>query len=304
MEAELPTDATAEPTSAIDDEFVYLPHGKALRFDELSPITGRSRARLVVLAGLPETGKTTLIAALFHCFLKGPFAGYSFCESQTLLAFDERCHDARIASKREKATTPRTGLRITDLILHLKVCSETKEGPTDVLLLDMSGEDQDAMRDSVDECQNFPGLRRADHFVLLLDGEKLGDLTQRQKAKNDAFVLLRSCCDSGLLRPQSFIDIIVTKWDIVQESSAYEQIESFVHDVEREAHDRFQSKCAKFRFCRIAASPTTQALPFGWGLEAIFASWVEDIPERFHVSQELKVGPTTTEIDRFRLVVN
>ncbi|HZZ26779.1 MAG TPA: hypothetical protein VFE46_02130 [Pirellulales bacterium] len=290
--------------SVVEEGIVRLSHGRALSFEDSYPITAASRARLILLAGLPKSGKTTLIASLFHGFQKGPFAGYAFSGSETLLGFDERCHDARISSRRSIATTERTKTGTTDLLLHLKVTGVSDGQTTDILFVDMSGEHHDAIRDSVEECRNLAGLRRADHFVLLLDGEKLADTSQRQKAKTDAFVLLRSCLDSDELRSSSLVDIVITKWDLALGSGGTDEVETFAKEIEAEGSTRFSNRCARLRFMRIAARPTSEALPFGWGLVDLFAGWVRDIPEAFHSPAAVTVGLTSTEFDRFRIAIS
>ncbi len=258
--------------------------GRPITADEASAVTACSRSRLIVLAGMPRSGKTTLIASVFHCFQRGPFAGYSFAGSMTLLGFDERCHDARVRSRRSEPTTERTKTGTTESLLHLQVKLPTGDDIKDVLFVDISGEHYEAMRDSVEECRSIPYLRRADHFVLLIDGERLADVNQRQAAKTNARLILRSCFDSGELKRGTLVDVLISKWDEAQQAT---DSASFALALENEFQQQFASRCARFRVARIAARPSSDALPLGWNMESVFAGWVEDVPEAHYAGLPL-----------------
>lgn len=290
-------DAEEQPTGS-GERIVHLPSAKAMTYEEAYSITAASRTRLIVLAGAPRSGKTTLLAALFHAFQRGHFGEYWFCECATLLGFDERCHDARIGSLRERQETERTKAGTQNLLLHLQV-RKCETGPvTDLLFLDMSGEDFEDARDSVEECAKLRFLRRADHFVLLVDGEKLADLSRRQKAKTDALTLLRSCFDSQQLNQQSLVDVLISKWDLAVANSVLEAVTSFADLLADQVKERFDSRCKRLRIARIAARPE-HGFPLGYGLDGLFPEWITDIPQAFQVLAPVRAPQVFTEFDRF-----
>lgn len=290
------TDAPTEETEALPELVERLCPGRPITAREAGPITAGSRSRLIVLAGTPLSGKTTLIASLFHCFQRGTFAEYLFAGSWTLLGFDERCHDARIRSLRPKPTTERTKTGTIESLLHLQVMHVERLQIRDLLFVDISGEHFDAIRDSVNECRNVPFLRRADHFVLLIDGERLADVSQRQTAKANARLILRSCFDSGELKPSALVDVLISKWDEAQLAS---DADAFTTALESEFQEQFESRCRRLRVVRVAARPASTALPLGWNMEDVFRGWVEDLPESYFEAPELRVSTTYSEFDRF-----
>src|SRR5438046_759504 len=85
--------------------FVDLPSGEALTEAQASEVTRHGVTRVVVLAGPSGSGKTTVLTSLFEAFLEAPFGNFLFAGSRTLLGFERRCHDARVASGR---TDPHT----------------------------------------------------------------------------------------------------------------------------------------------------------------------------------------------------
>ena len=80
----------SEDTSNEVDELMDIHHGEALTCTECTAITFENRTQIVLIAGPAKSGKTTLIASLFHLFQRGPFLDYRFAGSQTLRGFDMR----------------------------------------------------------------------------------------------------------------------------------------------------------------------------------------------------------------------
>jgi len=101
-------DLTAELDDEPVDSFIDLPRGQALTTSEASQISSAKRSQLIVIAGEVKSGKTTLLTSLFHCFQKGPFSGYMFAGSKTLVGFDLRCFYARTACEKDRMDTART----------------------------------------------------------------------------------------------------------------------------------------------------------------------------------------------------
>lgn len=290
--------AEAQPTGS-GERVIHLPSANAMTYEEAYSITAASRTRLIVLAGAPRSGKTTLVAALFHVFQRGRFGEYWFSKCATLLGFDERCHDARICSLREQQDTERTKAGTQQLLLHLQVCKRETGAVTDLLFLDMSGEDFEDARDSVEECAKLRFLRRADHFVLLVDGKHLADLSKRQKAKADALTLLRSCFDSQQLNKYALVDVLISKWDLaVANKEQVETVTTFADLLATQVKERFGSRCGRLRIARIAARPDND-FPLGYGLDEVFPEWITDIPQALQVRTLVRSPRLFTEFDRF-----
>ena len=255
---------------------VELPLGEALTLVESLPITRAQRAQLVVIAGAVGSGKTTLIAVLFHLFQRGEFEGYFFAGSETLVGFDQRCYLARTASGRPKADTARTRPGEERQLLHLRVRRHDLATPAcDILLSDLSGEDYREAKNSVEECRRLPLLGRADHFVLLINAHQLTQLDCRQKTRNEATSLLRTCLDAGQLGKFSYVDVLLSRWDLVNQGDP--ETMSFITELEKLLEQQFAHRVNRLRYARIAARPHPgSSYSLGYGLDVVFPSWVED----------------------------
>jgi hypothetical protein len=127
-------------------ELVDLPRGEGYRLDSggANEITTRAPTNVILFAGTAESGKTTLLATLYLLFQKGPFASFSFAGSRTLVGFEQRVHNARLASNLSKPRTERS--KVSEL-LHLRVRKEDRSIPAQELLLcDLWGEDTETRR--------------------------------------------------------------------------------------------------------------------------------------------------------------
>lgn len=262
-----------------DQGMIDLHTGNELSLEDASIITIASPTRIILLAGDPESGKTTLLASIYQLFEKGPFAGYIFAGSLTLPGFERRCHLSRIESGGSGSDTERTKHSEGQKVLHLRVRKENLTEPIqDLLISDFSGEYFDSAKNSSQECRKLSIIKRADHFVLLLDGKKLINEELQHKVKTDGFTLLRSCVDSGMLGMESHVDILFTKWDLVEASSRKDEVVFFTSQIEATFKDRFKSRIKLLRFFRISARPIAESkLSFGYNLNEVFSEWVKVI---------------------------
>lgn len=283
-----------------DDE-EELPLGEALTEKEAFEITSSVRTQLLVIAGPVGSGKTTLVASLFHCFQRGPFGGYCFAGSNTLIGFDKRCHEARIASGRSSMDTVRTPPSVDRRFLHLRVrFNKLTESSKDILISDLSGEDYRDVKDSIDECRKLFLVTAADHFILLVDGANLILPDKRQATKNEACMLLRCCLDAGQLGPFSLVDVLFTKWDLVATAENVNDQIGFVNHVQSSIEDRFASHLGRLRFFRVAARPEKGDFKLGEGLDQPFSSWIEDSPRKlFPNVYRLREPDDLPEFDRY-----
>jgi hypothetical protein len=277
-------------------DFLDLPSGKGLSLEDAKEITRSRFTRVVLFAGTVKSGKTTLLASLYLLFQRGAFADYLFAGSRTLVGFETRTYLARTASKRETPTTPRT---VVSEHLHLLVRKKDLSEPAqDLLLCDLSGEDFREAKDSSDACRRMGLIRRADIFVLLIDGEKLTVPETRRRAKNDPSTLLRNCLDNSMLSESSTVDVMFTKWDIMESRDDKDAIVTFVQSIEEEFTRQFSPRLRRLRISRVAAQPFEAQLPPGYGLTDVFPYWVK--PEhQFRIERTRLAVQPTSEYDRF-----
>jgi len=152
-----------------------LPTGRELTAEDTYPLTATEKSRFFVIIGATGSGKTTLVTAIYHTFLKGNSKErYLFAGSKTLAAFESRSYYVRTASMRTNVEMRRTPRGSIDSILHLRL-KECRTGSINNLLFsDFSGEDYSAVSANVVAAkEDFQIVKAARQIVVLLDGEKM-----------------------------------------------------------------------------------------------------------------------------------
>jgi len=278
---------SAAPVAAVPD-LIDLPTGKELDESGALKLEVARPVRLVVVAGPVGCGKTTLLTSLYELFQWGLVSGYSFAGSHTLPAFERRCYLSRTASERSEPDTERTPFGEVRY-LHLRISPEDLSREIDFLFTDVSGETFERARDSTLECQQLTFLRQADHFLLLLDSEKLIVKERRWEVAHDSMTLLRSCLDSGMLSANCLVNVLWTKFDYFQAASGPDHAR-FLEQLEGELKTEFGSRVGRLSFSRVAARPTeVDSLKFGHGLPELLSYWSSVSPRE----RSMKLLPPT-----------
>jgi Double-GTPase 2 len=260
--------------------WLELPDGGDLGLAAAESMVRAAVTRVVVLAGPADSGKTMLLTTLYECFQRGPFAGYVFAGCRSFLGFERRCHLSRIESGRVTPETARTAATTESRWLHLRVRPASLDGPgRDLLLTELPGDLVRLAKDSTDECRRLTLSRRADHFVILLDGARLGQRQHRFTTANDAALLVRSCLDAEMLGRFSFVDLVFTKWDLATAGASAEEMEQFVAAFTERTRLHCGGRLGRLRFLQVAARPGPGSpLAFAHGLAELFSAWVQDSP--------------------------
>lgn len=278
------TDVEGQPVDDISEdqtntpEMVSLPGVDEFTFETASLVTCAALTRLIVIAGEADSGKTTLLASLSDSFQKGSLAGYLFNESRTLIGFEKRCHKARLASGGIRPDTDRTPPSEEHKLLHLSVQGIESGRTQDLLFTDISGETFRLAKDYIEDCQKLKLLWRADRFVLLIDGEKLASPTRREEAYQGGALILRRCLETQMLDDQSFVDVLFTKYDLIQSAENIAQTKEFLLRIESRLRERYENKVKRLRFFKVAARPEDPDFSGQNQLDKAFSSWVEDTP--------------------------
>jgi hypothetical protein len=296
--------ATEPPEKAVaSDELVNLPLGQPLGEVDASGVLRTSGAPIVVLVGAPKCGKTTLLASLHDSFQRAPFAGYLGSGSRTLIGFEERCFDSRAASGGDKPVTVRTRHEEGILFYHMKLRKEDLRSPIRHLLFaDMSGEHYEDALDSATALRALTIIRRADHFVHLVDGGRLASKDWSALTRANALMLMRRCFEEEMLDPDAKVDILMTKWDLVLDRIGEEKAAEILQSVEQ-ALGVFEKGVGRLRVVPVAARPHYKsALQPAHGLANLLQSWTEE-PPRKSTPQERRLPLTKLRIpfDEFAL---
>ncbi len=155
-----------------------------------------------------------------------------------------------------------------DTLLHLRVRKQDLSCPSqDLLFTDLGGERFRLARDSTEECRRLEFLLRADHFVLLIDGEKLARVDDRQQACVSSRSLLRSCLDAEMLGAHSYVDVLFTKWDLVKPKLQEHDLDEFLEGIRAQFKRNFGARISRLRFFSVAARPEDPDIPFAYNLE-------------------------------------
>jgi hypothetical protein len=284
------TPTPTAPTST--SEIIDLPRGKELS-ESLAVALARSRpVRWVVVAGPVGAGKTTLVTSLYELFQWNRVPEYMFAGSETLPAFEERCYLARTASENAEPDTGRTIYDPIPTYLHLKIAAlKPHQHFTELLFTDVSGEMFEHARDSTAACKELTFLRRARHFLLLLDSKRSLVLDKRWAMVEEAKTLLQSCLDSEMLAHDCAVRILWSRFDYFVQAGDTTEHREFRKDVVTEFQAAFGHRIKDFEFGEIAARPTkAPKLGFGKGVVNLFEEWVTDNPEATEMDLLPKVG--------------
>lgn len=312
---------TMSSTASTSSSMVLLRTGAALSLEEASMVMGSSFTRLIIIAGDSDSGKSTLITCLHEKFSRGEYAGYLFAGSRTLPAFEELCHESRMISERNEPDTARTPRSKGMRFLHLLVREPSLVRPSrQILISNISGEVFEDAKDFEGDARALDFVRRADHFVLLLNGARLADIGSRNTVVTNARMFLRRLLQAQLLGSNSLVDILISKWDLLASSAtkqapndvdstaklieATEQpsadssaeeasVDAFLQQVETQFERNFSAQLSRLRFVRVAARPQLKdSMVEGYGLEELFGSWVEEaapLPIRPQATEDLSL---------------
>jgi len=301
------TNAPEEPTadlrgdplddsSVSDDDFVELPAGTPLTPEALNEFLRTKPIRLVSIAGDRESGKTTLICAIYEDFLKGRYEDLLFGGSRTLVGFEERSHESRTASGRVLPDTAHTshgeGLRF----FHLGIAPAAEDsGPQlELMMSDRAGETYAAARDKPPLSRDLIELVKADRVAILLDGKRVVAPETRGSATQGVRKLLRALIDGGALTKHSNVQVILTKEDLVLKADKAAEIQQRIADFFDLLKRDFEDALGSLTFWRVAArDPDGES---DSGLAPLLRNWLTPTPT--HVPRTPLSGPRSGEFDR------
>lgn len=261
-------DAALESTTASrgGDNSGSRPSG--LNLAAANKLAAKSRPTVLILTGDVETGKTSIYAALYERFGRGPFAGRLFGGSLTIPGFERRCHTWRTVSGAHVPSMPHTPLTELDW-LHLRVRdAECKRPLQDLLFADYNGEIYADLASGVDTEVDRSFLRRGDHVGVVLDGGKLSTATEREAALLRAGYLVTALSKPGVLVDPQALFIVISKFDLVATAG----------DSERQAAEESAARVGEQikektgyepPVLRVAARSETDIFPLGHGLNEL-----------------------------------
>jgi len=247
--------------------------GLPLEIAEAQELSRRGRAIVVVLAGMTESGKTSLLARLHQQFQGGPVGGYDFAESRTLPRFEELNWLATLESGVGAPTMKHSSRLEDNSLLHFAVRRRDSCAPEtiDLLLNDISGETFPDAIAAESVCEQLVCLPRADHLGLVVDGAALADRSRRHdhcaKAKN----FVERVLQTQQIGKSTVLHLVITKLDELRRGDHAVENEQAATDLEAEFVSRFTPKVAKIHCWRVAARPRDGSMPTVTTIADLFA---------------------------------
>lgn len=256
-----------ESQDSVRPVFESLPGIAPLEVAEARAFARRGPCTVVVLAGMRESGKTSLIARLHQLFQAGPVGGLDFAGSRSLPFFEERNWLASVQSGVTEPTMERTSSQFDNSFIHLTVREADHGARIEVFLNDISGETFKTAVAAQSTCESLIGLARADHLVVLVDGHALAQPTMRHYHIEQVRDFLQRVLQNGQCGKRTALHIVISKLDeLVGHAAVADKIEAVFATLLRPA-------VASLNFWRIAARPTDGSYPTSETIAELFVFW-------------------------------
>jgi hypothetical protein len=211
------------PGEELDDDLVHaedveetrhlVTDDRQISIDDAEDVAGEGVLDVVLLVGEPETGKTSLLVALWDALLAaGHIGDAKFAGSRTALGFERRAWMSRLLSEGTRRDTLRTYQEDNGFV-HLRLRSG--DDAHEVLLSDVAGETFRQVRQGEAFATKLPWIGRANSVLLFIDGDSLADGARRSTALTHARTLLKQlklAIGEGNIR----VAVILTMADLVQ----------------------------------------------------------------------------------------
>ncbi len=264
-----------EELTETDPEAVPVSPGEALDIEAVDEFLRWRPAIFVAIVGDRDSGKTTLICSIYEQYLRGPFAGYAFAGSRSLIGLERRSHYARAASRLAQPDTPRTSISEGLRFLHFALAPlDQLLERYDLMLSDRAGEIYRQARSNSGLITDLIEVAKADRIVFLLDGRRLANPVERAGAMHAVRQNLRAFLDGGALDSSAVVQVVTTKIDLLRNHPERAAIENFLRSFRDQLIQAFGPRLRDLTFWDIAARAPSLAFPSAFGVEALVRSWL------------------------------
>lgn len=261
---------------------VPLGNGRAMTAELANRTAAEQTPISIVLAAMPNAGKTTLFATLYERFQTGRISDILFAGSETLVGFEERALLARVGFGRITPDILRTPSGELARYLHLRV---RRAGKTHTLwFADVSGETFRKFIAHPADSDVIGLLRRADHLVILIDGHDLANASSAARAVQEASLLTRALAEQHAAGCHTRVAFAITKWDEMLKlgDAAQERARDVFASLRTRIPPEFRSPDQIAEYCITARDDAVDAGNLRL-LESMAADWVHDssLPKTF-----------------------
>ncbi|QUD90589.1 TRAFAC clade GTPase domain-containing protein [Phenylobacterium montanum] len=261
-------------STTIEPDSQPLEPSAVLEADSATRLLRERAGRRVGVIATFDAGKTSLIAAMYDVFQRGPVGGIGFAGSSTLHSFEVACHDSRSASRRPEASifrTPRGDARF----YHLDLCHEDRDEILTLLIADRAGEEYLQVGRQISNANPLFEVWRADTLTLLVDGARLIDPTQRHNVRAEIESIVQGLSEAGALSGVQRLAIALTKHDAVlastRQASAIGDFDRLVASIRA----NFAPFFAEIETFITTASPKEPGGHRGEGLPELLLFWLK-----------------------------
>ena len=282
LEVSEDSQSSAPPYTATESLYSGLP----LEIGDAREFSARSRAIVVALAGMKESGKTSLIVRLHQQFQSGPVAGYDFAGSRTLWQFENLNWLATLESGVSSPTMERSSRQYDNSFLHFTVRLPVPGAePIDLLINDISGETYPDAITTESVCRQLKCLRRADHLGVVVDCAAIADRDFRHDHCAKAKDFVDRVLQTEQIGKQTVLHLIISKLDVLEEAKrvagtdeaatmrAAETDEAATR-LENDFKVRFADRVGAAYTWRLAARPLDGSMPTEETIAKLFGTWV------------------------------
>jgi|GEM_PF-457152 len=282
------------------DERIVLPQGEPLNVEEVDQFLRWRGATFITIIGERDSGKTTLICAIYDRFLRGPFAGCLFAGSRTLVGLERRSHYARIDSGRLHPDTPRTSISEGLRFFHFAIRNGGIDASrSDLMLSDRAGEIYSLARSNSSILDDLVEIEKADRLVLLLDGARIAEPVEHAGALQAVRQSLRAFIDAGKIGKASRVQVITTKVDLIKRLAERSAIEESLLSFQHRLVADFAEQLAELSFWEVAARDPSGELCAAHGIDELLADWVT--PRSYFIPLAELTPLIKSEFDRLLL---
>lgn len=183
---------------------------------DANALMSKRYCRVVGILGAPDAGKTASLVSLYLLCSQARLDGFEYCDSRTLIAFEEiargarRWNDGKVPEQMTGHTELADGR--TAGFLHLRLRSKTSDQTVDLLLPDLPGEWTNSLIDN-NRVERLNFLKSADVLWIMLDGRSLMEANSRMHAIHRARLMIQRV--AALLGPATPpVVLVVTRRDL------------------------------------------------------------------------------------------
>lgn len=275
-----------------------LPQAALLSVDDADALLRWRRASIVAIIGERNGGKTTLVSEIYAQFLKGRFADLMFSHSLSLMGFEEKSFQSRSESGLETPDTPRTSAQERLSFFHLQVAdllSNLKKH--DLLISERAGETYKDIRDKPELASDLLEITKCQIIVLIIDGERACNPRERAEVFASIRNIARALIESECIQVEARIQLVTTKFDLLQGDSnpkALEALVDFEESIRKIIDNRYHLSTH-----RVAARDPKRRMNPAHGVAELLRSWLQ--PKVMASGTRLKIPALVSEFDKLAL---